>query len=316
MKKQLEIAINSSLHWIDKHLHYFTLNTNVIDKEPLLDMQRKRLGELAILLLIASKNDSFKQDIRLKKITDFIKEICSSDSFYTGITRDLNLFPYYLMLFNGLKSMGIEFKEYKDFLQNIVNANFMDCIERTAWNQIDFKYQLDFGGFKHNMMSYNNMYKASSFYHLPNLIHIRNIDVYALTHIIFHLTDFGNRNIDVLLKGRKEKTFEHLGALLVKYTLKEDWDLLAELLICCHNLNYRNHPLFNDCWKKLLTAQNKEGDFTSRYIQEDLQKGVLVKEKDRFDVNYHPTLVGLFACLLEHQYLSKKGKDCYFKEAI
>ncbi|MCL7764786.1 hypothetical protein MPF19_15285 [Polaribacter sp. Z014] len=303
MKQQLEISIDKSLTWINNNLHYFNINSNDVEKNPNLDMQRKRLGELAITLLILSRNTSYKEDYRAKKIISFIKEICNSKDFYRGITRDLNLFPFYLMLYNGLYSMKIEFKDYKQLLQNIIDANFMDCIERTAWNQIDFKYQLDFGGFKHNMASYDQMYKTSSLYHLPNLIHIRDIDVYALTHILFHLTDFGNKNIDHLLEDKKDKTAEHIGNLMIKYALKEDWDLLAELLICCHNLNYRNHPLFIECWQKLLNAQNKKGDFTSRYIQEKLKKGEMVNDKDVFDVNYHPTLVGLFACLLEHEYL-------------
>lgn len=307
MEQHISKSLILALTWLNNHLRYFDLgDMNQADNSTLYK-QQKRLSELAMVYIVLKRNKIHATRPELKAIATHLKTIYKRPHFFRGITRDLHNFPFYLTMYNALLEIGVELSDYKEVLQRIVNINYMDCIERTAWNQIDFKYQLELGGFKHNMASYTDMYQLSSLYYLPNLVHVRTIDIYAITHIIFHLTDFGSKNIDAILGNKKDDTAAYIAFLTSKYAYIEDWDLLAELLICCHNLNHRTHPLYTDCWYKLLNAQQDDGSFTSTYIKDVLFKDESnLNTEKQFLVNYHPTIVSLFACALESEFLTQQ----------
>lgn len=303
MKDELLICIEKSLDWIHSHLSFFSLPAYNLEEEQFMDMPRKRFGELALSLLILTRNQDLKNDVRVKDIAAFIKDTVSAKDYDFNMARNLNLFPFYLMVINGLLKEGTAYPDHQYTLQQIVDSGYITNIERNNWNKIDFRYNLDVAGLKHNMASYQDLYKQSSLCDLPELSYLRNIDIYAITHMIFHLSDFGAADMKIILKEDYNKLTTYMALLTGYYAHKEDWDLLAELLICCHNLNYREFPLFKLCWEKMIQSQNPEGDFTSRYIQKELKLQKIVSQEERFDVNYHPTLVSLFACSLEYNHL-------------
>lgn len=302
MKDKLLDSIDRNLTWVHQHLPYFALPKHEEDEYPSLDMSRKRIGELSLLLFILSQLKGHLDDYRIRDIISHVKEIANSVDFHFNMHKNLELFPFYLGITNGLKSAGITYPQYDFYLQQTVDSCLMDLIERSNWNKIDFVYNLNFAGLKHHMPDKSVLYKDSSLFHLPSIAHVRNIDAYAITHIIFHMSNFGAEDMDAQLKHKTAETKEYVALLTGLYDHYKDYDLLGEMLICCHNLKHRDFPLFQLHWDNLLASQKPGGDFVGRHIQAMPEPPVEAAEI--FQHNYHPTLVGLIACVLEYNFLT------------
>ncbi len=109
---------------------------------------------------------------------------------------------------------------------------------------------------------------------------------YALTHTVFHLTDFG---VDPC--GLPEELQEYLHLWLPVWvevvTETKAWDLLAELLIVDACLTApENYP---PAWERLVQAQYPDGMLPHCTTQAPRDP-----EKD-FRIHYHPTLVAVIA---------------------
>lgn len=218
-----------------------------------------------------------------------------------NMVRRLNLFPFYLTTLVGLEACGKRFPEHRFALQRVLDFGHVAAIERTSWGQIDLRYFLDDGGFTHTIPDYQLLYRVSSIYEPAPITHMRDLDVYALTHILFFMANFGRRDLRPILAERFERTREEVTLLLGIYTYEKDWDLVAELLICCLCLDYRPSPLFELGWQGLLTAQEPDGKIMMKTF--DHESPALADPETAsayyFKNAYHSTLVGLFAAMME-----------------
>ena len=316
MTSQLAKSIDKSLDWIIQNLDYFKFEPyNVIKQSGITD-DRKAFGELALALLIVSKCPEFKNDSRVLQIKTFVHNIATSKDYEFNMEKDLTLFPFYITVYVSLAGVGIVLEKHKKVIKNLLRFNYIEHIERTSWNHIDFKYFLEKGGFKHNMHDTEMLYKTSSLFYMPSIPFNRVIDAYAITHILFFLSDFGSTDISSLLKNKLPETKSYVQALTTMYAHKRDWDLLGELLISCHILKHRDFKLHSVCWDYYLKSQQEAGDFVSRYVLEEFDNDKTFDPLERFKRNYHPTLVGLFACALEHNHLNTQTNDLYKPTAI
>lgn len=295
MQATLTASIDKSLEWIYNHLDFFRLPDYDLWEEQFMDMHRKRFAELALLLSFLSKSDRWPGDHRARAIADFVATAAETSLTRFDLSRNLNLVPYYLVIRNGLLSIGKDIAGLQYKLQQIADAGFILQIERCVWNNIDLRYNLDGSGIKHTLPAYDAQYRSSSLFHFPGLPYIRENDCYAITHLIFYLSDFGSLDIRPMLQDKYEEVKYKVGLLLGYYAHKQEWDLVAELLMCCHMMDYRDFPLYDLCWELFMASQGPEGDFTSPYIQSRLGIEHLATEEERFQTNYHTTLVSVFA---------------------
>lgn len=296
-------SFDRSLNWIYTHLEFFRLPEYNPGEEQFMDMHRKRFAELALSLSFLSKNKKLAGDHRVEAIANFVAANTGFDNNF-NLARNLNLVPYYLVIRNGLLSAGKDIPGFRVQLDQIMRLGFVQQIERAPWNNIDLRYNLDASQIKHTMPGYTSLYELSCLANFPELAYIRDNDCYAITHLIFYLSDFGNTDIKDVLKDKYKKVKNNVGLLLGLYTYNEEWDLVAEFLMCCNILKYRNFPLFDLCWQKLLESQSAEGDFSSPCIKSRLEIEKIETEEERFSINYHPTLVSMFASAMELKYLN------------
>lgn len=291
----LTASIDKSLEWICNHLGFFKLPDYELQEEQFMDMHRKRFAELALLLSFLSKSGHWPGDNRAITIADFVATVTEDSLTNFDLSRNLNLVPYYLVIRNGLLSIGRDIAGLQYQLQQVTDAGFILQIERCVWNNIDLHYNLDRSGIRHTLPAYEAQYRSSSLFHFPGLPYIRENDCYAITHLIFYLGDFGTLDLRNLLQDKYEAIQYKVGLLLGYYTHKQEWDLVAELLMCCNMMDYRDFPLHDLCWEQFLASQGPEGDFTSPYIRSRLGFEHLATEEERFQSHYHTTLVSIFA---------------------
>ncbi|MFJ4840798.1 DUF6895 family protein [Streptomyces sp. NPDC088746] len=109
---------------------------------------------------------------------------------------------------------------------------------------------------------------------------------YAVTHTVFHLTDWG-RSPDRLPDNIARYVELWLPAWIDEWRHAEHWDLLGELLVVDACLP--RPALHPDVWQRYAAAQSPDGAMP-------IQRGMPVGDPDDvFDVVHHPTLVALLA---------------------
>jgi hypothetical protein len=304
LENNLGSFISNSLDWVIANLNFFTLPSREEDEaaeEILIDRQRKAFGELVLGCMLMSRYSKTRASPQFKKALDYIESQVRKPEYSFNMVRRLNLFPFYLTVLAGLEECGKTFPEHRFALQRVLDFGHVAAIERTSWGQIDLRYFLDYGGFKHSIPDYQLLYRVSSIYGLAPIPYLRDLDVYALTHILFYMADFGRRDLRPILAERFDRTREEVALLLGTYTYGKDWDLVAELLICCLCLDYRPSPLFGLAWQGLLTSQEPDGKIPMKTL--DPESRELADPRTaaayQFKNAYHSTLVGLFAAMME-----------------
>jgi hypothetical protein len=240
---------------------------------------------------------------QFKQALDHIESQVRKPEYSFNMVRRLNLFPFYLTILVGLEECGKMFPEHRFALQRALDSGHVLAIERTSWGQIDLRYFLDCGGFKHSLPDYRSLYRVSSVFGPAPVAHMRDLDVYALTHILFFIADFGRRELQPILAERFERTREEVALLLGTYTYEKDWDLVAELLICCLCLGHRPSPLFELAWQGLLTSQEPDGKILMKTFDPESPEMAEPRKAAayQFQHAYHATLVGLFAAMMEFE---------------
>jgi hypothetical protein len=293
-----------TLYWITRNIDHFSLpdhkSINSQSEASIVSStEHKAFGELAIICLVMNRYSQVRQREEFKVLTTYIEEALHQSNFTFDMTRRTGLFEFYLSTYLCLKACDlkvyIDAEQFKILLQKMIDEDFIDAIERTPCNQIELSYYFNLGGFKHQLFDCSSIYKYSSAFRLPSPIHLRPIDAYCLTHIIFYLSDFGQQTLVPILQERYNETYQYIILLLGIYTRKRDWDLVAELLICCNFMQCDYfHPLIQLAGKCLGQAQHPEGfipgkDRFLEKLEDDLENNN--SEKDAFRMNYHPTLV-------------------------
>jgi hypothetical protein len=304
LENNLSFFISNSLDWLTAHLNFFALPSQEEDEaaeEILIDRQRKAFGELALACMLMSRYSQMKASPQFEKALDHIESQVRKPEYSFNMVRRLNLFPFYLTVFAGLEECGRTFPEHRFAIQRVLDFGHVAAIERTSWGQIDLRFFLDCGGFKHSIPDYKLLYRVSSIYGPAPIPYLRDLDVYALTHILFYMADFGRRDLRPILAERFDRTRKEVALLLGAYTYEKDWDLVAELLICCLSLDYRPSPLFELAWQGLLISQEPDGKIPMKLF--DPQSRELADPRTaaayQFKNAYHSTLVGLFAAMME-----------------
>lgn len=285
-------------------MRYFTLPSKEEDMEQEdinIDLKRKAFGELVIACMIMSRYPSMRAKESFQCFIDHLDESIKPPHYGFNMMRRPNLFPTYVIDTVGLEACGRSYPEYRFAIQRLLDSGYIDTLDRTPWNQIDLRQYLDCGDYTHTLPSFESLFQRSIAVNLPPVPYMRIMDVYALTHIIFHTADFGRRDLRPIFGERFDGICEEVTLLLGAYTYAKDWDLVSELLMCCYCLGFRPLTLYKLAWEGLKKAQTPLGDIPYRRFDPqhpDLQNPETA-DLTRFRCNYHTTLVGLFAAMLE-----------------
>lgn len=303
MRRHLERLLDGTLTWLTENLEQFELPQEEEDRlagSILIDKRRKAFGELALALLLLSRFRFSRRRPERERILDYVATRVREPYFAFDMMRRPNLFPLYVMVLLALEANGQTLPGLRERLQRVLDFGFIDALERTPWNQIDLRYYMDLAGIRHRMSSYTDLYRLSSAGRFPSLAHLRNIDVYALTHILFHLADFGRKDLRPILAERFAETRDVVGWLLGLYIHRGNGDLVGELLICCRCLKFAPATFHTAGWACLAALQTAEGDIPDcGFALSNLPEDVGAAARQRFLSNYHPTLVTLLASTLE-----------------
>jgi hypothetical protein len=211
-------------------------------------------------------------------------------------------FVLFADLYAALKRLGHDDPQQRELIQRVIDAGFLDQVERVPHRMMDVRLTLEWGDFRHPWDSLEALSLTSILPHEPRALHLDESSLYSLTHVIMFLYGFGTR-LDAtspLSDEQRRRFLRTLSMLLVTSAQEHHWDLLCELLLCWDCLRFPPTPLYWTAWAALLHEQRPEGAFPgperALAFSDFTREADPVKQRELyFAHHYHTTLVAVIA---------------------
>ena len=303
---------NHALNWLDERKELFNPLAYESDN-PSSDLYlTKALGELGLLCMLYYRSADGEIDPRITSFLDLISSIWEQAEYQERIMRRPEYFQIYTMVYIVLRQCNIIPETNKPLIQRVIDQGYVIATETTPMRLLDRRHMLDCGKFQYSLPSYEDIYHQTLLAQSPELAYLTDTDVYAITHTLFYLTDFGRTPSPLLHGEHLAKVQWIIETLLGLYVRRKNWDLVGELLLDCYCLHWYPEVIFDLAWKTITQCQLPDGSIPGpRYSQE--QQATLDDTASLhycFEENYHTTIVNALTCFLTYQELktSASGK--------
>jgi hypothetical protein len=269
----------------------------VTDVEPEGVMQgarRKAFGELGLALRLAHRVPGLRERPEIDFLTAQWLAMADRRNIFFDARRRIHLVPLMAVALAVLTSLGGANDSARRALQTVLDRRFLDRTERSAWTQIDIAYYLDAVGLRHAFPDPATLFRRSSLLDLPAVPHALRIDFYATTHLVFHLSDFGARDLPGASGAETRAIRRYLALALATCIAEKDWDLVGEFLAARICLGDAGDALGDAAMEALAGAQQSAGFIPDlAWLRRHEAGGEPDTPADEFAAVYHPTLVTL-----------------------
>jgi hypothetical protein len=302
-ERQLHLFCKKAFHWIDQHRHLFNPLQHEQENNSSSLFQTKALGELGLLCMLYHRSAVDSQEPEIEHFLRLIYEVWQHPEFQERITRRPEYFQLYAMVYVVLQQCHMINDSYKATIQQVIDQHYVTATETTPMRLLDRRHLLDCGKFDHSLPSYEELYKHTLLAHEPSIVYLTDTDVYAITHTIFYLTDFGHRVAPELDEDHLLTVRWIIETLLGLYLRRRHWDLVGELLLDCYCLHWYPDIVFTVAWEILIEAQLADGSMPGPRFSEEQLSGLRDHQRTLycFEQNYHSTIVNAITSFLIHQ---------------
>jgi len=285
----MKVTLNSAVEYLLKRKHYFNvakLSNNNEDIKPFIE-----LVFLYNMLPLRWRQKDEWQDIKTYILwqieeTDFHEKLNNNIVAMAGIA----ILEEFLLIHRASK--------FRDVLTKLVEDEKRDLsFERTPFRYMDLKYSLNQAGIKDNLPNYKDIYNETLLGKGLSAYYFTPMSMYSITHTIFYLTNMGrNDKYLSLLKNKKGV----LRNLLTENIIRNDLDILAEVLMCCFFVGLENDEetleLIIYGVNFIAANQLSDGSFPA-----PIESKTFLDNKGKFSLRYHTTLVciGALICYME-----------------
>jgi hypothetical protein len=285
---------NKAINWIYKNLNNFS---RLLDDNDL-QFHLKILGELSVLSSFFRFKYTY-ENYKINKIQKFVQKRFDNDVYIAEIIRNprLSLFSA-STLYSYLKSETFKMEKLEYSLNVAFNLMSPILSQLSRARIMDLCYSFNRIGLSHNLPTLVSLFKKTILHREFNIVLLNESEVYSITHILFYLTNFGLKKLEKDLQNKIPFINWIISILLGKYLCERNWDLVAELLICCQCLNFYPNFLYSTAWKNLISVQNKDGSIPFSSVVKK-KTDTINKDLELYNVkrNYHSTLVSILASL-------------------
>jgi hypothetical protein len=296
-KKLLGVQ-NKALDWIYENLSMYKIPPKKTDFYSVPD-----LAELSLLFTIYKRSFNMIRDYRIEEFISVTFKTLTSINYIDQIRRKTAYISDYAHIFASLHECGIELENFKSTLQTVIDQRV--CLEREnfQFKTMDLYYSFSKGGLRHSLPTLQSIYHRTLLSKIPQVLFLDLYDVYCITHVIFYLSDMGIKGITEIPLNQVLKVRWTISSLIGIYLREKNWDILAELLLCCHCLRWHPNPLYEIALENLLNAQRNDGSIPGPSFNLDESESMEDDEsrKYNFSKNRHTTLVTTILCLLENK---------------
>jgi hypothetical protein len=288
---QASSELVADLNWIAKNRAHFSMRS-----EPsVCPLALQMLSELATLYVYLRGwplNSIVDPNWFLETVRDFIianvEDKLYQESFrrQVGYSRHL-LLPYLLLRATGYRNDVIE-----EAIELLEAFSCLEIPEVAPYRRMDQMHALWKSGLR-GAPAWSDLYADTVAARWSCLSTFQKPEAYALTHVMFYLTDFGNQPVP-LPAQEVEILIGKFTALLIRYLRIGEWDLVGELLIGLRVLKCEDGPLVLAARHALSKARRPDGGIPGSLASARLAKATgdaQAAEAQEFRLCYHTTIV-------------------------
>jgi len=250
-----------------KFANELDFNLDYIRKKGLAD--KKFLAEFLGMYLKLQKSATTAQEkeVIYKRIEPYYKKTLES-SFHNMAKVDDKLFKKnsmsYMRIMWLLKEMGFDITEYKQELAKVQKRMDNHMPRRGEWQRAVFDKYYDYFKIKKPVVLQNAKRLKGPITTRKPLEFYKRTKAYVLTHFLFAAYDYGNKKTQTRFsKADIEYIKTIVPQIIKKFELKQNDDIVAELLTCLIFIEETETNEFKASYKRLINRQNIDGSFGS-----------------------------------------------------
>ncbi len=214
-------------------------------------------------------------------------------------------FVLFADLYSAIRRIGHDDPTQRELIQRVIDAGFLDQVERVPHRMMDVRLTLEWGDFTHPWESLESLCQSSILAREPRALYLDEASLYSLTHVIMFLYGFGTRHgAEHGLSPEQElRVRATLSMLLVITAQQHHWDLLIELLLCWDCLNFPVTPLCSKAWETFLALQEPDGALPgperALAFSDPSKAQDPVRQRELYvSHHYHTTLLAIIAAVV------------------
>jgi uncharacterized protein DUF6895 len=191
------VVLDRALDWFVSNLELFDpfMRDNAAEPDT---SYAKPLLELACFCMLYNRYAALHRDQRIDRVASFIHSVWRRPEYRERLFRYPEMLLVYGMTWVALERYGLGEPADREVLQRVIDQGYATAVEKLPFRCLDLRCMLDCGGFTHNLPSYASLYRQTLLAKGPSVLYLTDTDVYAITHTIFYLSDFGSRSLDVI----------------------------------------------------------------------------------------------------------------------
>ena len=299
--QQRDRLLDGLLSWLDANMQFFEppQEEHLAEEEMkrLQEQPRKSFIELGGALRLAQRVPLLWRRDDVQRLARRWVEMAHRRNVLFDGRRRVGLFAYKVAAYAILRALDGEQEEARAALQAVLDRQFVGHVEMTAWSKADLKYYVEAAGLRHSFVSDARLVCESTLSLAPPLSYARNIDLYAITHLLFDLSDFCARDPAPALGAHYQAMRDYTALATALCVTERNWDLTAELLMNRIALGDSDDPLNREATRGICEAQQPAGFIPDLKWLAAPPPGD--EARATFDMVYHCTVVCLFLLACE-----------------
>ncbi len=226
-------------------------------------------------------------DPGLAAVTGAVDAIWADPDFALHVAAAPSYFRQYGLIYGALAPPGAYL--HLPTLEKLAPGGELATYGKSAYLRLETRYYADLAGLRHEFESYRELYDNSELAGLaeaPTDSH----EAYRITHTLFHITDFGQRRME-LTEAERLRALTLVDRMTDYFISIGYWDLIAELMLSQHCLGQDPTRTRSGVAgvKALLAVQTADGRIPARYVEQ--RPPETLPPVSLFRYAYHTTLV-------------------------
>lgn len=284
-----ENGARAALSWVLKRRDHFALDVRAEGYDLLNSI--KPLGELVLVLeQVGDRNGE------LKDVSEWAWEQFAFGKLFRDIVMAKPDLIVVSTIYASFLRMGYSDPNVGKALEYFLSTDYCGAIEIPRWRALDIEHgKAKIGRSSISDLNLDGTWLAAQ----PEPWLASSDTVYAVTHELFYVTDFGRQPLRV---DAPQETFIRivLDAWIENYLREKNFDLVAELLMCAVYCGFDD--LYYENVRILLNEQDADGRLRGPAgSAENLIEDDMDEERVDFLRNYHTTLVAVLCFIARRQ---------------
>lgn len=199
----------------------------------------------------------------------------------------------YLIPYLNMRGLGYRDEYYEETIRQAKERGMLRAWEVVPFRILDREHTLWKSGCQPEEPDWEGLYAATPLATCKSALNINDEIMYSITHTVFYMTDFGERESHWRLV-ESERVIAVLDRLLVHNWRIGNWDLLGEVLISILSLRDTMSSLEQAAHHAYMAAWRSDGAMPARRSFSIVEARDEIDQRHRdFRQCYHSTLVAL-----------------------